>query len=122
MHEGALAFLVVVSSSHKSEEKNFKKSKHATLSAASSSSHVEISSFDHESPRLINGVRLHQAQIFFETTKLFNLLYATLRVYPGAPHGLPTVRQDQLNEDLLAFISLMILKYKALNFHLFSSF
>lgn len=29
---------------------------------------------------------------------------ATLKVYPGAPHGLPTTHQDQLNEDLLAFI------------------
>jgi len=29
---------------------------------------------------------------------------ATLKVYPGAPHGLPTVRQDQLNADLLAFV------------------
>jgi non-heme chloroperoxidase len=29
---------------------------------------------------------------------------ATLRVYPGAPHGLPTTHQDQLNADLLAFI------------------
>ncbi|MGB8372522.1 MAG: alpha/beta hydrolase [Halobacteriota archaeon] len=29
---------------------------------------------------------------------------ATLKVYPGAPHGLPTVCQDQLNADLLAFI------------------
>jgi non-heme chloroperoxidase len=29
---------------------------------------------------------------------------ATLKVYPGAPHGLPTICQDQLNADLLAFI------------------
>jgi non-heme chloroperoxidase len=29
---------------------------------------------------------------------------ATLKVYPGAPHGLPTTHQDQLNADLLAFI------------------
>jgi non-heme chloroperoxidase len=29
---------------------------------------------------------------------------ATLKVYPGAPHGLPTICQDQLNTDLLAFI------------------
>ncbi len=27
-----------------------------------------------------------------------------LKVYPGAPHGLPTTHKDQLNEDLLAFI------------------
>ena len=30
---------------------------------------------------------------------------ATLKVYPGAPHGLPTTHQDQLNADLLAFLS-----------------
>jgi non-heme chloroperoxidase len=29
---------------------------------------------------------------------------ATLKVYEGAPHGLPITRQDELNADLLAFI------------------
>jgi len=29
---------------------------------------------------------------------------AMLKIYPGAPHGLPITRQDQLNADLLAFI------------------
>jgi non-heme chloroperoxidase len=29
---------------------------------------------------------------------------ATLKVYPGAPHGLPTTHKDQLNKDLLAFL------------------
>ncbi len=29
---------------------------------------------------------------------------ATLKVYPGAPHGLPSTHQDQLNADLLTFI------------------
>ena len=29
---------------------------------------------------------------------------ATLKVYPGAPHGLTTTHQDQLNADLLAFL------------------
>ena len=29
---------------------------------------------------------------------------ATLKVYEGAPHGLPTTHKDRLNEDLLAFI------------------
>ncbi|MFA6232400.1 MAG: alpha/beta hydrolase [Rhodanobacter sp.] len=29
---------------------------------------------------------------------------ATLKIYPGAPHGLATTHQDQLNVDLLAFI------------------
>jgi non-heme chloroperoxidase len=29
---------------------------------------------------------------------------ATLKVYPGAPHGLPITHQDQLNADLLAFM------------------
>lgn len=29
---------------------------------------------------------------------------ATLKVYPGAPHAIPVVFQDQLNEDLLAFL------------------
>ena len=29
---------------------------------------------------------------------------ATLRVYHGAPHGLPITRQDELNADLLSFI------------------
>lgn len=29
---------------------------------------------------------------------------ATLKVYDGAPHGLPTTHKDRLNQDLLAFI------------------
>jgi len=29
---------------------------------------------------------------------------ATLKVYPGAPHGLATTMQDEINRDLLAFI------------------
>lgn len=29
---------------------------------------------------------------------------STLKVYPGAPHALPTTHRDQLNADLLAFI------------------
>ncbi len=29
---------------------------------------------------------------------------ATLKVYPGAPHGLPATHKDQLNEDLLSFL------------------
>ena len=29
---------------------------------------------------------------------------AILKVYQGAPHGLTTTHQDQLNADLLAFI------------------
>jgi non-heme chloroperoxidase len=28
---------------------------------------------------------------------------ATLKIYPGAPHGLATTHKDQLNADLLAF-------------------
>ena len=28
---------------------------------------------------------------------------ATLKVYPGAPHGLCTTLKDQVNDDLLAF-------------------
>ncbi|HEY2623190.1 MAG TPA: alpha/beta hydrolase [Dyella sp.] len=30
--------------------------------------------------------------------------HATLKVYPGAPHGLTATHQDQVNNDLLAFI------------------
>ena len=29
---------------------------------------------------------------------------ATLKVYPGGPHGLPDTHKDELNADLLAFI------------------
>jgi non-heme chloroperoxidase len=29
---------------------------------------------------------------------------ATLKVYEGAPHGLPTTHKDRLNQDLLAFV------------------
>jgi non-heme chloroperoxidase len=29
---------------------------------------------------------------------------ATLKIYSGAPHGIPAIRRDQLNADLLAFI------------------
>ncbi|MDR3460557.1 MAG: alpha/beta hydrolase [Verrucomicrobiae bacterium] len=32
--------------------------------------------------------------------------HATLKIYPGAPHGLCTTHKDQVNEDLLAFIKL----------------
>jgi pimeloyl-ACP methyl ester carboxylesterase len=28
---------------------------------------------------------------------------ATLKVYPGFPHGMPTTNADQINADLLAF-------------------
>jgi non-heme chloroperoxidase len=28
---------------------------------------------------------------------------ATLKIYPGAPHGMPSTLKDQINEDLLAF-------------------
>jgi non-heme chloroperoxidase len=30
---------------------------------------------------------------------------ATLKVYPGAPHGLPTTHKDQFNADLVAFLA-----------------
>jgi len=30
---------------------------------------------------------------------------ATLKVYPGAPHGLTTTHKDQFNADLLAFLT-----------------
>jgi hypothetical protein len=30
---------------------------------------------------------------------------ATLKIYPGAPHGMCTALKDQVNEDLLGFIS-----------------
>ncbi|MBA2682210.1 MAG: alpha/beta hydrolase [Ktedonobacteraceae bacterium] len=29
---------------------------------------------------------------------------ATLKIYPGAPHGLPTTHKDRFNEDLLSFL------------------
>ena len=29
---------------------------------------------------------------------------ATLKIYPGFPHGMPTTNADQINADLLAFI------------------
>jgi non-heme chloroperoxidase len=29
---------------------------------------------------------------------------ATLKIYPGAPHGLADTHKDQLNADLLAFL------------------
>ena len=29
---------------------------------------------------------------------------ATLKIYPGAPHGLPSTLKEQLNEDLLSFL------------------
>jgi len=29
---------------------------------------------------------------------------ATLKIYPGAPHGLPTTHKDWFNEDLLSFL------------------
>ena len=29
---------------------------------------------------------------------------ATLKVYPGLPHGMCSTHKDQINEDLLAFI------------------
>jgi non-heme chloroperoxidase len=29
---------------------------------------------------------------------------ATLKVYPGFPHGMPTTNADRINGDLLAFL------------------
>ena len=29
---------------------------------------------------------------------------ATLKVYPGFPHGMPIIHSDVINKDLLAFI------------------
>jgi non-heme chloroperoxidase len=29
---------------------------------------------------------------------------ATLKVYPGFPHGMPTTNADRINADLLAFL------------------
>jgi len=29
---------------------------------------------------------------------------ATLKVYPGFPHGMPTTHADQINADLLTFL------------------
>jgi non-heme chloroperoxidase len=29
---------------------------------------------------------------------------ATMKVYPGFPHGMPTTNADQINADLLAFL------------------
>jgi non-heme chloroperoxidase len=29
---------------------------------------------------------------------------ATLKIYPGFPHGMPTTHADMINADLLAFI------------------
>jgi hypothetical protein len=43
VHDGALAFFVVIGSSGAAIEENAEKSENATLSAESSSSHVEIS-------------------------------------------------------------------------------
>ena len=30
---------------------------------------------------------------------------ATLKIYPGAPHGMPSTLKDRVNEELLAFIA-----------------
>jgi non-heme chloroperoxidase len=30
--------------------------------------------------------------------------HATLKIYAGAPHGIPSTHKDQLNADLLAFL------------------
>jgi non-heme chloroperoxidase len=38
----------------------------------------------------------------YATSKLVK--YATLKVYPGAPHGLADTHKDELNADLLAFL------------------
>jgi non-heme chloroperoxidase len=32
------------------------------------------------------------------------LKHATLKIYPGFPHGMCTVQPDTINRDLLAFI------------------
>ncbi len=41
------------------------------------------------------------------SAKLVNI--ATLKIYPGAPHGLAATHKDQLNADLLAFLKCLIL-------------
>ena len=33
---------------------------------------------------------------------------ATLKVYPGFPHGMATTNPDQINADLLAFVPLIM--------------
>jgi non-heme chloroperoxidase len=38
---------------------------------------------------------------------------ATMKVYEGAPHGLPTTHKDQLNQDLLAFIRAKLAFFQA---------
>ena len=30
---------------------------------------------------------------------------STLKIYPGAPHGMPSTLKDRVNEELLAFIA-----------------
>ncbi len=45
----------------------------------------------------IGASALHSAEI---------IKNATLKIYPGAPHGIPYTHKDQLNEDLLAFLKL----------------
>ena len=35
--------------------------------------------------------------------------HGTLKVYPGAPHGMPTTRKDEVNADLLAFVKSEVL-------------
>ena len=35
---------------------------------------------------------------------------ATLKVYPGFPHGMPTTNADQINADLLAFVKVAVRK------------
>ena len=32
------------------------------------------------------------------------VMHSTLKIYPGAPHGLAETHKDQLNADLLDFI------------------
>jgi non-heme chloroperoxidase len=37
-------------------------------------------------------------------TRVLHVKGATLKVYPGFPHGMPTTNADQINANLLAFI------------------
>jgi non-heme chloroperoxidase len=52
------------------------------------------------------GVREMTTSLVRESAMLLTKLVidATLKVYPGAPHGLAATHTDELNADLLVFI------------------
>ena len=53
---------------------------------------------------ILHGMTINRAHRRLGQTVSEDCSDATLKVYPGAPHGMCSTHKDQVNADLLAFI------------------